>query len=860
MPASRPPPTPAWRCCAGEFVGFLDHDDTLTPDALLRVVQALEADPGSTSSTPTRTSSTAAACAPIPFLKPDWSPVYALGAMYIGHLLVVRRELAEAVGGFDPAFDKIQDFEFLLRVSERTDRIHHIPQITYHWRAIPGSIAAGAEEKSGVPELQARAVTSHLDADRRRSGGQAAPADPPPRRPRAARRGRTAAGRHRRRRVTRRRPAATAARLACRRRRERDRETIVVGAAPPEGAAEPSRGGRVDAGPGPFNRARANNAGAGRAAGDYLLFLDETAELRRPRTPSSSSCSTAALPGVGAVGPMLVRAGDGVEAAGVAIGLDPPAMPLSPGIPADGDGYYGSLPCAHEVSAVTADCMLVERGAFDAVGGFNEFYANGYEDFDLCQRLAAAGLSTVYTPRPRVLTHRPPAEGKEEDMVDRALFVDCWYDELVEGDPYFNPGFGRRARRLHAGQMAPPRAARGEERRVRLLIVYFGQFDVNSAIQAFHFGNELTEMGWQVTMTGRGNPARISAVGEADFECISHDDLDAKLRAWRAGPAGDRDPRLDAAGAGAAADEKAVAELGAPYVIHLEDNERYLLESAIGRPLAELQRLPRAEQDALTHPDLGIHPTNHVEFLRGAAAVTVITEELNEFNVAERPHQVVRPGIDSERFRPDLEPPTSRRELGLAEDDFVLVYHGTIHYANQHEMLSLYLAVKLAQRRGHPVRLVRLGHSEFGGPDPQAFRAVAEDVVELGSVPWREIPNYLALADAYVQPGPPDDFNRYRLPSKLPEFLAMGRPVILPHCNIGNDLTHGENALLLEKGNAMEITVRIEELLADPELAARLGRGSRKFALERLSWRDNAAGLDRLLRDAIRNAAAGAPA
>ena len=61
-------------------------------------------------------------------------------------------------------------------------------------------------------------------------------------------------------------------------------------------------------------------------------------------------------------------------------------------------------------------------------------------------------------------------------------------------------------------------------------------------------------------------------------------------------------------------------------------------------------------------------------------------------------------------------------------------------------------------------------------------------MIELGAVGWREIPGYLALADAFVQPGGPDDFNRYRLPSKLPEFLAMGRPVMLPHCNIGHDL------------------------------------------------------------------------
>lgn len=382
---------------------------------------------------------------------------------------------------------------------------------------------------------------------------------------------------------------------------------------------------------------------------------------------------------------------------------------------------------------------------------------------------------------------------------------------------------------------------------MRLLVVYFGPFDVNSGIQAYHFGNELTDLGWEVTVAGRGDPARARAVGEPRFECISHDDLDRKLEQMR------RDPKQTIVLGWTPREPvrrmtmDAVGRLGVPYVIHLEDNEELLIESATGRSLAELQRLPLRQQDSLAPPDL-IHPTHHREFLDGAAGITVITEALNEFNLAGRPHALARPGIDLERFRPDLEP-HPREQLGLAPEDFVLVYHGTIHYANQHEMLSLYLAVKLLQRRGHRVRLVRLGHSEFGGPDPRSFRALGDGVIELGPIAWREIPAYLAMANAYVQPGPPDDFNRYRLPSKLPEFLAMGRPVILPHCNIGNDLTHGEDALLLEQGNAMEIVVRIEELLAERDLAGRLGAGARRFAERQLSWQANAAGLAAFLRE-----------
>jgi O-antigen biosynthesis protein len=431
--------------CSGEFVGFLDHDDTLTEDALLRFAQELAAHPDADVVYSDQDKLNLHGRRADPFLKPDWSPVYALGAMYIGHLLVVRRSLAEAVGGFDSEFDSIQDFEFMLRISERTERIRHIPRILYHWRAIPGSIAAGAEEKSGVPELQAQAVSAHLERL-----GVAAKAIPHAAIPHRA----VLAPRD----ADRRAAAAVSIVIAHRsdgiarlldslveRLTDVDAEIVVVrGPWSPADAPPPGHSiVTVTDSTAPFRRGRANNLGAAQATGEYLLFLSDTLEVVESDWIEQLLLHCR-LPDVGAVGPLLVRPDGRVDQAGIAIGLRDPALPMMPGFAADSDGYYGSLPCAREVSGISASCMLIRRDRFQQVGGFNEFYDLQYEDLDLCQRLYAMNLSVVFTPRPRLVDHESPGSRRATtDIVDRALFVDCWYDRLLDGDPYFNRGFGR---------------------------------------------------------------------------------------------------------------------------------------------------------------------------------------------------------------------------------------------------------------------------------------------------------------------------------------------------------------------------------------------------------------------------------
>jgi GT2 family glycosyltransferase len=405
--------------CRGELVAFLDHDDALAPEALglaarafsQRDIDLLYTDQDKLTPSGARTD---------PFLKPDWSPVYALGAMYVGHLLVARRELVEEAGGFDPAFDTIQDFELLLRLSERTQRIHHIPRVLYHWRAVPGSIALAASEKEGVEELQARAVNEHLR--RRRIAAEAVPHESIPHR----------------------------VRLRPRPRTDWPKVSVVIPVrgdggravnAVRERTAYPALDVRAVSEEGSFKPARLANLGALVASAEYLIFLGEDTEVTEPDWVERLLIY-AEMPGVGAVGPTLTRPDGLVDAAGFAIGLYDPAAPVMRGFPGDGDGYYGSLACAREVSAVGMDCMLIRRSLFDELGGLEEAYSRQFFDHDLCLRIRRQGLSVVCTPDPAMVTHTTEARRRADfDVIDRALFVDRFYEDLARGDPYYNPSF-----------------------------------------------------------------------------------------------------------------------------------------------------------------------------------------------------------------------------------------------------------------------------------------------------------------------------------------------------------------------------------------------------------------------------------
>ena len=289
----------------GEFIVLLDHDDILRPHALTEFALRLQQESSLDALYSDEDKITADGVRVASFLKPDFSPEYLLGVMYIGHALCVRTSVARTAGAFDPVYDGLQDFEFFLRLTEHTRRIGHIPRQLYHWRQSPGSSALHGNVKGDMDQKQADAVRAHL---RRRGRSEEV----------------TACGRHRV------QLHATGA-----------PSTELVRTTAPESWAAALR----------------QAAGSSRA--EVLIVV--TVELQSMSEPERRELANlAARPDSAIVAPLLLAPNGLVWASGWTTGPTG-SGPLMRGFDPAGDGYTGSLLCTREVAAVSPVCFALSR-------------------------------------------------------------------------------------------------------------------------------------------------------------------------------------------------------------------------------------------------------------------------------------------------------------------------------------------------------------------------------------------------------------------------------------------------------------------------------------------------------------------
>jgi glycosyltransferase involved in cell wall biosynthesis len=384
-----------------------------------------------------------------------------------------------------------------------------------------------------------------------------------------------------------------------------------------------------------------------------------------------------------------------------------------------------------------------------------------------------------------------------------------------------------------------------------ILFVLYSDFTCNSAAHVHALVQELTTLGHSCAIAVPFGKEGSRQFAFKEFQTLLFDEVEACLLVFPDG----RGPDVVHAWTPREVVRKFCARIAKVYsfrqFVHMEDNEWHILTRLSGRPWEQITGLSLERLDAVVPESLS-HPTRGVDFMRKCDGITLIVDRLGELVPPQVPTCVLWPSAQRELFFPRPLPKLDGRELGIHPGSTVVVYTGNVHPANAHDVRSLYLAVAMLNREGFPATLVRTGRDfcNFLGPDDRWARSHS---IELGMVSRWEIPCIMALADLFVQPGRADSFNDYRFPSKLPEFLSIGRPVILPASNVAHTMTHGEHAWVLANADATSICEAVRTVMGDADLYRRLARGAVEFFEEHLDWTRSARSLSAFYSETMVN-------
>jgi O-antigen biosynthesis protein len=409
----------------GTYVALLDHDDEISPDALLEVVKLLNLHPEADFVYSDEDKIEPDGAHTEPFFKPDWSPRLLLCCNYITHFAVIRRELVEKIGGFRDAFVGSQDYDLFLRITDHTDKVFHVPRVLYSWRKIATSTASVIEAKSYAADAAHRALVETVE--RRALDASVEPGDYFPF-------WRIRPNIHIQ-------PSVTViisligySDAVLRRLKNFDFAPILIADARQEKlirAKFSTHEAQIITVDSKVSFVESLNIGAKAVERDYLVFLSPRAE------PTDSGWLTALLEiasqaGVGSAGAKLISAQKQLIHAGITPGLGCPGAGIAD--IAHGIFYFNLKDAIREVTAVSGAAMMVARERFESVGGFDTTYQHSFHDVDLCLRLAQAGFATIYTPFAKLVMR---GEMESTDAQDNDHFRRRWQN-AIQTDPFYN--------------------------------------------------------------------------------------------------------------------------------------------------------------------------------------------------------------------------------------------------------------------------------------------------------------------------------------------------------------------------------------------------------------------------------------
>lgn len=433
----------------GEYIGFLDHDDLLAPNALYEVVKVINEDQAYDVIYTDEDKVTADLKKHYqPHFKPEFNLDLLRSNNYICHFCVIRKELISDQGGLRGEFNGAQDHDLVFRCVEKAQKIKRIPKILYHWRTHQNSTSDNPISKKYAYDAGKRAIEEHL----KRCGEEAEviltkdlgfyrtiykiQGEPLvsiiiPNKDHKSDLDKCLKSIER--------STYKNVEILIIENNSKEKETFAYY------EQIQSEKIRVLHWEKEFNYSAINNYGVQHAKGDYLLFLNNDVEVINPDWIQEmvANCQRKQ---VGIVGAKLYYPDKKIQHAGVIIGIGGVAGHAFLGIPGEYTGYMHKASVQQNLSAVTAACMMVKRMVYEAVQGFTEELAVAFNDVDFCLKVREKGYLIVYNPQVELYHHESKTRGAEdtEEKIKRfqgeiRYMQEHWAEILEKGDPMYNP-------------------------------------------------------------------------------------------------------------------------------------------------------------------------------------------------------------------------------------------------------------------------------------------------------------------------------------------------------------------------------------------------------------------------------------
>ena len=455
----------------GDYISLLDHDDMLDITALYEVVKVInendevdfiysDEDKFHFIDEPMFA----------PHFKPDYAPDTLRANNYICHYSVFKKELLKEIGGFNSEFNGAQDFDIILRATEKAKKIVHISKVLYHWRVHKNSTSMTQDAKPYAILAGQKAVEAHLD--------------------RVGLKGKVYEGAN----------AGTyridyevigdpkvsilipnkdgidllenCVKSILEKTTYKNYEIVIIennsenketfeyynkliqdsrikilnynkntilnkdGEKELVSSDIKNRTG--------FNYSKIINFGVKNSDGDFIIQLNNDTELLTPDW-LEKMIGFCQREDVGAVGVKLYYPDETIQHAGIIVGCLQVAAHVFRGLSKDEQGYFGRENLIQNMNAVTAACIMTKKSIYEEIGFMNEGFAVAFNDIDFCLKIRNTGKLIVYNPTVEFVHFESKTRGNDmdPDKIERFqgeinLFLNIWKDKLAQGDEYYN--------------------------------------------------------------------------------------------------------------------------------------------------------------------------------------------------------------------------------------------------------------------------------------------------------------------------------------------------------------------------------------------------------------------------------------